>query len=272
MNTHTSVKETINILTLNWRKTGLIMMFDALLVSIVSILWFVVRMINVWFIDHPFGSSQIIPSIVFMCLMVLELTLFLTVFSYFQYSVLRIIQEIRRKKAPEFDRFYSFIKLNLAWLVLAGGIFVIYFMTTSPIVIGLEPEGSMSTIKALGIALIVVLIGLALVIYLYTLLNIAHRIFLKEKRLLKIIEKGLINSFRPDMYRLYITDVGVLLAFGFTLFILHIFVKIFVLVNIQAYLNYYGYYKILIASLTILVGYSLLLFNRLNFSYTKRAI
>ena len=127
-------------------------------------------------------------------------------------------------------------------------------------------ERVISNILSLLLHLFVIgVIALVLFTYGYTLFNIAHNIFLKEKSLKKIIKQSLINSFKLKYYEIYWSNIKIIFISLIVFLIFYAFMQLFVLTSMTAYLKYGGAYKIGKNIIIILTAYFLLLFNRINF-------
>ena len=175
-----SIRDTINIMKKDWKKTGLIIVFDVLFLLLVINLRFVTANINGWFFGFFYRFEQITNIIALSLLVIIESFFLIAIYSFFKYLILSNIQEMFRKTGLKFNRIFSFIKLN--W-ILIGPIIVVYlilFILTASYLSEKLNAGISNPFSLLFNLLIILLI------YLCTLINLSHFIFLKEKSLKKI--------------------------------------------------------------------------------------
>ena len=259
------IKDTVNTMKKNWKKIGLIIVFDILFVLLLINLRFVVVNINGWFFGLFYNLESITGIAAISSLVITEFLFLVAVYSFFKYLVLGNIQEMFRKTGLKFNRFFSFIKLN--WIIV-GPIIVIYavFFILATSYLSKKISGGISSPSSLLFNfLIIVLLLLISLIYLYTFINLSHSIFLKEKRLKKVLKLAFINSFKFNSYKIYWSNLKVIFICSIILLVFYAFMKLFVLTSTSAYLRYGGIYRTGLIAIIIVTGYFLLLFNRINF-------
>lgn len=258
------IRDTFKIMIKNWKKLSLIIAFDILFVLLLINLRFVLANLNVWFYSHIYQTGAVIRSISSILFIIIILLLLIAIYAFFKYIIMNFVEGMFKKTEFEFYRFFSFLKINFLAFIPIIFIFIIFFIGASYFLKNLMANvGNPLTIVL--IFLILMLIALILFIYSYTLLNLFHFIFLKEKKLKKIIKHAFINSFKIRSYKLYWSDIKIIIPALIVLLFIYIFMKFFVLKDFSAYLKYYGLYRIIILSILLLVGYFLVLFNRINF-------
>ena len=254
----------------NWKKIGLILLFDVLFILLIYNLRFVSANVNGWFFVQFYKINSALRIASILLLAIIEILALVAIYSFFKYLVLVNVNEIFKKTELRLNRFFSFLKLN--WII-ASPMTILYMVLSIAILtyLGKKAVSGVSSPSAfLFPLLVIIVIIVVLLIYLYTLLNLAHNIFLKEKSLKKMIKQTFISSFKFDTYRIYWHNIKILLVFSVSLLIFYAFMKLFILTSITDYLKYGGIYRNGLYLIAFIAGYFLLLFNRINF-YKKFA-
>ena len=259
------IRDTIQLTKKNWKKLGLILVWDILFILLLVNLRFVSANFNGWVFTQLSGSSQVMDIIAVLSLFTTESLLSIAIYSFFKFLILGNVQGIFKKTELKFNRFFSFIKLN--WIIGVPVFFIylfLYILIMSYLgnTISEGIDNPISLLFNLFIILVTVLITL---IYFYTLINIAHHIFLKEKSMKKTLKHTFINSFRIRSYKSYWSNLKIIFISLIILLVFYGFMKMFVLTSVSAYLRYGGIHKMGSTTIIILTGYFLLLFNRINF-------
>lgn len=260
-----SIRNSINIMLKNWKNIGLIILFDVLFVMLVVNIRFVYGKINDWFFISSEGLIGIVRSISVLIVILVEIALLIAILSFFKYLILINLREIFKNKELEFNRFFSFLKLNL---IIDIPIVLIYFICYVLIIayIDITFAGGVNDIFKFLFNLILILIGLLIIlIYTYTISNSSHTFFLKEHSLKKILKQTFVNSFKLNSYRIYLDNLKIIFVSGAGLYLIYLLIDKLILSNFQVYLKYGDIHKPIITSLSVLILYFLVLFNRINF-------
>lgn len=265
-----TIKGTINLISGNWEKFGLILVFDVLFVLSLLILKFLLANFNRWFIGLASGLGWGV-RIAYLFLLVLMLAIFIMAYSFFKYIILDTMRGIFSRKDADFGRFWPFLKANLAILAPIAAISFIFLLSAFSYLGDIALAGEKP--KFIAVFLGSTVIGLVWIVYSYTLLNLLHFIWLRKnsekagkmEKSGKTAKEAFAASLKAGSYRLYWADFKILLVSGIFILAIHLLAKIFVFSDMTAYLRYGGYYKMLLESLLVIVFYFVVLFNRVNF-------
>lgn len=247
----------------NWRILLLIITFDILFAVFLTKVRFI--QVNLDNTIYPLFAGTKISSIYSISYIIFELLLTILIYSFFKYFIIKFIEESFRNTELKLKDFFSFFKLNL---VIFTPLIIIVAIILNSMIRYLGKIVSQERIDAFQFTSSFLVIGILcsiIFIYIYTFINILHFSFLKEKNLKKLIKRGIINSVRLHPYRIYWNDLKIVSVFAVILLIIHFLVKSFIFNDFSSYIKHYGNYKIFIISIIILIGYYILLLNRLNF-------
>lgn len=259
-----TIKETINIMSGERGKIMLMILFDLLFIILIINTRYIAANFNRMvfsMISYVGGSAKIISLL----LLIILLLLFVFIYSFFKYLVVGSIMDLFTKKNKGFNRFFSFFKLNLTVVLPIALILYIYLIIITLYLNKLLTEQPYSPLKLISAFLLSMIIGLSLILYSYTLLNLMHSIFIKVKNPKKTLRMAFSKSFKIRTYKLYLKNLKILLVFGVIILIIYLFFKVFIFISFQDYLKYYGYYRYILISVLVIGAYFLILFNRLNF-------
>lgn len=259
------VMDTAEFIKKGWQKTGLIILFDILFILLLVKLRFVLANINTRLFISLYGSSGAAQIMAFLPLIVIESGLLILIYSFFKYIILGFIQEMFKKQELGFNRLFPFIKLNWAIGIPAILISFLFFISISAYMSGIVAKGVSNPVLLILNLVVISVIVLVLLVYLYSLLNLSHNIFLREKKLKKVLKEALAGSFKFRHYKIYGANIKIILSSLIILLVFYGLMKLFVLTDISAYLRYGGIYKNGLIAIGALTAYFLLLFNRINF-------
>lgn len=262
------IRDTIQLMKKNWKKIGLIVTFDVLFILSLFNLWFASNELNSWLLNISSTLSGTIILIISLLALIINSLVLVVIYSFFKYIVLGNIHEIFKKEEFTFNRFFSFLKLNFIIILPIMLFYTVFFISTMAYLGKKMAEGannqSFLILLLLGLFMIMVA-AFAIWVSFYTLLNLAHSMFLKERNLKKILKQSLAKSFKFKAYKIYWSNLKIIAISLGVLAIFYSFMKLFVLSSMTSYLKYGGIYKTGITLIIILAIYSLLLFNRINF-------
>ncbi len=258
-----AIKKISRLMFKNWKILLLIITFDILFAVFLAKVRFIQISLDNFL--YPIFNSTKTSFIYSISYIIFELFLVILIYSFFKYFIIKFIEESFKKTELKLKTFFSFLKLNLAIftpIIIIAAIIIGSMISFSGRIISQEIiDVSRFTWSFLFIGLSL----LILFIYTYNTINIMHFIFLEGYNLKKIIKKGVINSVRLHNYRIYWDDLKIVSMFAVLIFIIHFIVKLFIFNDFSLYLKYYQNYKIFLISLTILISYYILMFNRLVF-------
>lgn len=259
------IKDTLNIMKTNWRNLGLIAVFDMMFILLLANLRVAAAGLNRWFFGLPPNIGSITSIIGLTLIVIIEFLSLAVIYSFFKYLILDNIQEMFRKTGLKFNRLFSFIKLNVLIVCPIMVAYTAAFILTITYFGKKMSEGAINPFSLLLNSLVVMILLLILLIYAYTLVNLSHSAFLKETEMKRALKLALINSLRLDSYKLYWSNLKAIFVYLIILLVYHVSMKLFVLKDTYAYLQYGGIYRTGLIAVTVATGYFLLSFNRISF-------
>ncbi len=258
------IRDITSLMFRNWKTLILIITFDVLFILVLLSLRFIQisldNLLHPLFVDK--GKASLIYSIFYV---MFEFFLVILVYSFFKYFIVKFMFEGFRKAEFKLKEFLAFSILNLVMfvplIVLVAFVLdlVLLFFSNWLSKGGIDPFMFVFVILGLGV------LALMLFIFAYTFINILHFSFLKEKKIKKLLKKGITSSFRAESYKMYWSDFKIILLATVFLLIIHFFVKSVIFDDFSSYIKNVGNYKIFLYWIITLVLYFLLLFNRFNF-------
>lgn len=259
------IGDLVNLIKNNWKKVSLIIVFDVLFLLLILNMRFISVNAAEWIFKIYPGLSDIMKIGSVLLLVIIGSISLIIVYSFFKYLVLGIIQDIFKQEQLRMNRLFSFTKLNLTIGIPTIFIYIIIFVWGTDYLNRWVTSGVKEVVPLFFFLFVISMLVLMFIVYTHTLFNLAHNTFLREKNLKRTLKQSFMGSFSPKYYRIYWGDIKIIMLSLVVLFIFYVFMKLFVLTTIPAYLKYGGIYKTGLFTILVIGGYFLLLFNRIGF-------
>tara|TARA_Y100000310_G_scaffold58837_1_gene54164 strand:- start:875 stop:1678 length:804 start_codon:yes stop_codon:yes gene_type:complete len=204
----------------------------------------------------PPGVQYFFSVIIFLIVMYI----FILIHIVFKYLVVGKSFEILHKEKKE--NLKQFIKLNLM-IYTPILVLLVFLIVINPTIY------SWLSIQNLGrlfipatILLIVFVIG---ILYLYTLINFIQVKAFNFDSIKTIIKRAFKKTTSAKVYGFYWFDIKVIIGYVIFFIIVTLIARSYLFTTTNAYVNYMGPYKSFISFTSYLIGYIILLYNRLSF-------
>lgn len=254
-----SILDSISLITKNWKTSLMIVLFDLLFILLIFNNWS--ANFNSWIYNLILNSKALIQWLVSVPVLLIEALILVFLYSFLKYCTVHFVQNFFKKKKFSLENYWRFTKINLIAILAIAYVVIIYVLLTT-IIFDTVLEGNIyNQSKVMSVLIIGILLGVIFLLYSYTLLNLLHFIFLKEKKLKKVIKEAFSKSIILKTYKLYLPNLIVLL----------IPIGLLLVGSVLAIIAWFGYplylnsYKPFLMILSFLTFYFILLLNRLNF-------
>ncbi|MDP3766331.1 MAG: hypothetical protein Q8R04_07505, partial [Nanoarchaeota archaeon] len=234
----------------NPNKTGLMILFDALfLISV-----FVLYRLSAYFAQSLFAAQTPAFVLISIAFSLIYYLILLFAYSFFKYGVLDFIKSLFEKTEFSFNRLGQFYSLNM---IIAGIFFAIMFLANF----------LLASVKAQYRPFVFIFLAVPYSIFLYTIVNTSHSSFYQGASTKDAIKKGFEITFKK--IKVYRETILIVILFALLLWLLFFgsgyLIRLVASKNYSLYLNTYAYFKQISIILFDIVFYLVILVNRISF-------